>query len=570
MNIAIITAFTPDFLDQFKLFICSLRQVSKVPVISVILNDDHKISVAEKYDCIEERLDEHTINEYKESGGDRWAQWFKPHIIKKMVDKYGLDMTLWLDSDIVILQDVSPILLNVKNCFTVMADYFAPATTINNPELYQIAPSNNDSPERALNSGVVGMAFPRDQHILDEWINRCNMAIYNQRIRNNISLYDQGSLIWAMKELNLLDKVIYKPEWNFAPLRHAYEPIENRRWPFGPTSMGGDLFAEIRYDNPSAIIAHFAGYPKITDLLIHNHRRSVSHTTHHNNIHKISHKRIFVVGLERAGTHTLAEIVRKSAKHGSWVRHESNTKDDYDNTILSNAAFNKYRNIDYQFDEHIDKRISFYDRKDVSIVCDCNHRLGFFIQQIKNRIHDAKFVLLLRSPLDIIRSRIANFSIWPELINRYPVEYQLELFCIHRYFVIAKGSHNQNRYRIFPQEISDIRSWDIDIIQAHAWEINTTINIIMNQLKNIPESDYAIVWVDDLPSQIYKLKKIIDDRYLDFNIMRKMSVNKYGSSKTLSPETQKWLEYAIDENASNILKQFGQIISEHDIYIDNL
>lgn len=573
MNIAIITALTPDFLDQFKLFICSLRQFSKIPVIAVVLEDDHKIPIATKYECIEERLDPIVIQEFKKTNDNRWMQWHKPEIIAKIADKYELDLVLWLDTDIVVLADIAPIIQNITQSFTVMEDYFAPLTTINDTKLYDIYPSNNSQPEKALNSGVVGFMLPRDRYILDEWISRSKLAVSNEDCMKCISLYDQGTLIWAMKELKILDLIIDKPEWNCAPKRHAYEAAPNHKWPFGQHSMGGDLFNEIRYDNPGAIVVHFAGCPKLTDLLIHNHRRSIAYNIHQNKVHDINKKHIFVVGLERCGTHSLAEILRRSTLHSSWIRHEANVKDDYGNKVLSYAAFCKYRGIDFDYQSYIRKRIEYYDRHDVNLICDSNHRLGFFIKEIKNHIENAKFILMLRSPIQLIKSRLCNFCLWPALIKQYPLEYQLDLYNIHTKFTSScvPGSTSQNLHRIFPNHLLHIDQWEASIIESHLWEVNTTLQFIMDQLVCLPNCDYEIMWIDDLPREISKLKNLINKKHLDFNIVKHVVKYKFGESHKPSAKIYEWIDSNIQSNASLILSNFDQLMSKYNInYCDNL
>lgn len=564
MKVAIITAITPEFLDQFKLLISSLRQVSQIPLIAIIVENDKPIAVGQKYDCIEERIDAELLTEYKKAG-DRWIQWHKPDLIKKIADKYHLDLVLWLDADIVVLHDISPIILNINKTFTVMQDYFAPLTTFNDPKLYDLCPSSNVNPEKALNSGVVGMVLPRDKHILDEWIYRSHMAVNDEAIKECISLYDQGTLIWALKELNALDLVIDQPSWNHAPKRHAYEALPNPMWPFGNKTMGGDLFSEIRYDNPNAIIVHFAGHPKLTDLLIHNHRKSVVHNSSYAHAHNISNKHLFVVGLERAGTHTLAEIIRRSVKHNSWVRHEASTKDDYLNTTLSLAALSKYRGTSFDYEGYINKRIEFYDRKDVNIICDSNHRLGFFIKEIKSQLPNAKFILSLRSPLNLIKSRLANYCLWPALIHKLPIEYQLELYKIHTHFNTAIGSKGQNLHRIFPIEVNEIINWEADIIQMHVWEIVTTINFIMSQLSYLPTADYKIIWIDNLSTEIIKIRSLINEQYLKLDEMHKWSHQLYGTSRNPTESIRYWIDDCINSQYDYILSQFANVLAKYNI-----
>ena len=568
MKIAVITAFTRDFLDQFKLFISSLRHHNKIPVIALIYEDDNqnKINV-NKYECIGERLCQQEADAFTASG-DRWIQWHKADIIQKIVTKYELDMALWLDCDTIITSDISPIFDHIHESFTVVNDYFAPLTTLNKPQLYDVCPSANHVEERPLNSGVVGFYFPRDAHILTKWSLLSNLAVKDTSIRQQISLYDQGTLIWALKELDLLDQVIDRPEWNYAAKRNAYEANPSPKWPIGPQTMGGDLFAQIGYDNPGAVVVHYAGYPKLTDLLIHNHNRSTQHNKRRNATLKISDQKIFVVGLERAGTHTLSEVLRRSAKQTSWIRHEANLPFDHLNVDLCKAALAKYQNTDYDYQGYIDKRIKYYDRQDVNIVSDSNHRLAFFVEDLKSSLPESKFILSLRSPLSLIRSRLLNFSVWSDLIHKYPLEYQMDLFKIHTHF--KDGSYGQNAYRLRPLD-TDVHDWAIDIIGMHVWEVTTTIRTVMNQFVKMSSSDYCIVWIDDLPSELPRLKTICGQKYFDYDMINEHAHRKYGKSSEVSIPTLRWISQAIQDNTDLILSEFNKVLSECDInYADHL
>lgn len=565
-NVAVITAFTPDMADQFQIFVTSLRKLSKIPLITVILDDQHNIDL-NKYDCIQERLNPSKISEYRSVNDPHWVQWFKPEIIKLISEKYDLQVVLWLDVDIVILNDISPIVLNITDSFTVMKDYFAPASTLNAERLYDLMPSDNLLPELPLNSGVVGFKLPRDVSIIEKWIEKCKIAVSNKQIKECISLYDQGALIWALKDLNLLDIIVDKPEWNHCPIRNAYDVRPNKSWPCGPKSMGGDLYAEVAYDNPdNTIIAHYAGIPKITNLLQLDHPKTLEYIKHYQHARKINRKHIFVVGLERAGTHTIAEILRKSSKHPCWIRHESAVEFDRDNYLLCQAALDKFRGLAYDR-EAIQSRIHRYNRHDVCISCDSNHRLAFFIDEIKRSIDNSQFILMLRSPIQLLKSKIFNYSIWPSSFSQYPLHYQMEAHNIVAH--LGEGSASQNFFRLYPQHIQDPNDWHEDIIYKYVWEITQTIDVTMKQLSHLAEKDYLILWLDDLPNEIKKLKTLIGAEYLNYDIVNQLSRCKFGSSKTASIATKEWVDSLINENIDFILSEFTNIFDIYGLQLPN-
>ena len=382
-------------------------------------------------------------------------------------------------------------------------------------------------------------------------------------------MYDQGALIWALRDLNLLDIIIDKPEWNYCPIRNAYDIQPNRSWYCSPRSMGGDLYSEIAYDNPdNTIIAHYAGLPKITNLLCLNHPKTLEYIKHYKHRRKIDHKHLFVVGLERAGTHTIAEILRKSSKHPCWIRHESAVEFDRDNHLLCQAALNRFRGVEYDC-EAVQSRIHRYNRQDVCISCDSNHRLAFFIDEIKKSIEDSKFIFMLRSPIQLLKSRLFNYSIWPSCLNQYPLHYQMEVHNIHTR--LGEGSANQNLFRLYPPNVLKPIDWHEDIIHKYVWEITQTIDFTMKQLSNLVETDFLILWLDDLPDQISKMKKLIGAEYLNYGIVNELSRYKFGSSKNASETTKEWADYLIDDNIDYILSEFTNIFNKYGLQLpDNI
>ncbi len=84
----------------------------------------------------------------------------------------------------------------------------------------------------------------------------------------------------------------------------------------------------------------------------------------------------------------------------------------------------------------------------MKIVCEANHRLGYFIREL-NTLPDAKFILLIRNPCQTLISRIATLAHWSEIIERYPPFFQEAITKL-----VALGKEDFNTYRVRPQDMN--------------------------------------------------------------------------------------------------------------------
>lgn len=550
-SFAIITTFTPNFLNDFMLFYESLRKVSKVPIIAIPVEYENHPDLPS--DLFVLWLSKEEQEKYR-NAGERWMQWFKPTLIKTAMKQYEINTAIWLDADIIVLDDIKAMFEQALIDFFVMKDTFAPLSCLNNNLLYDEFQPQHELTDRektiALNSGVIGIQFPRDEYIIEEWENRTIIAISRDDIKKHISLYDQGTLLWAMRDLNILDKIIDKPEWNHNAKRNAYEHDKiEYKWPYGVSHMGGDLFDQVKYDNQNVTIAHYAGLPKLSHLNIINSKPSQQYRNnlHHDN--KPIH--IFGVGLERTGTHSLAEILRRSSRYGSWVRHEYSP-------ALSYAARAKWKGEDVD-ETLLQERYKIYNRTDVQFIAEINHRLGFFIKEIKENVHNAKFILSLRNPIDLIRSRLRNFSYWSSELNKFPMSYQFDLYSAHVSF--GDGSSEQNLARIKPE------NWNASPIEMHVWEVTETLRYILNSLQQLPDSEYRIIWVEEFKDIAISLRGIIPRRYMLWNEMAKWSKTTFGMSADPTFETMTWIEEQLHKNSDFIINSIIEVLQEFNIPI---
>lgn len=547
-SLSVVTAFTPNFHSDFMLLCGSLRRFSSVRLIAIPLGFDevpkiNGVSILEVQHDIQANA--------KAIFGDRWVQWYKPFLIEMAAEHHNTNVILWLDSDIVITGDPHPLFAKIAEDFFVVGDYFAPKTCLNDESLYQeFTPHREftkEESELALNSGVIGMLLPRDQNILDAWKDKINIVAERPDLIEKISLYDQGALLWAMRDLDVLSKIVHKPEWNYNPKRNAYDFQKQYVWPYGPKHMGGDIIDQVAYDNPKAVVAHFAGLPKLSHLI---NVDSQPARQHRHNVHRHEEPaHIFGIGLERAGTHTLAEMLRGSCRYDSWVRHEYTPG-------ISEAALRKWRGE--PSDGSIEKRCELYNRTDVQFISEVNHRLSFFVPEIKERVKNAKFILLLRNPFDLIRSRLKNYSCYNSKLRKYPISYQLELYKLHREF--GDGSTEQNIYRITPDA-------DLSVIETYVWEITETLKFVLRDLKQLPESEYRIIWVESLRKSINKIRNLVPKHYFDWSKMAEISTIHFGTSKKPNNVVDDWINGEIDTHSELISSSVFNILREYEVNI---
>lgn len=544
LDTAIITAFTHNMVTDFRYFYDSIRRHYNGKIIVVPIDFDIvELDRLRSNDIITFDVSDQSVYRFKElEPTERWVQWAKPSIIKKIADEYELDIVLWLDADVIILKSLEPILEYIKTDILLIKDRFAPKSCLNVSKLY-----DGQESEVPINSGVFGFMPKRDSHIIDMWIDKTLIVLNNTDLKYKISLYDQGCLIWAINELKLNEKVINKKEWNYPAKKNVYDDSKPLKWIHEIDKINSCVIGEIGLDNQNATIAHFAGIPQLRHLLDVNNKSTVGYIR--NRFGDNSQSRLFCVGLERCGTHTIAEIIRRSAHNPCWVKHELYPS-------MSKEAYLKYNNKNYKTKEFVD-RMKLYNRIDTKLVCESNHRLGFMIEDIYNNVTNAKFILLLRDPVRLIKSRLLNFSMWPKYSNMLPTEYINDLSNLSKHF--NGGSADQNIYRITPN------SWTGNIIELHLFEITETIRVVMDQLKSINKNNYEIIWLENINNDLTKIERLIPNEIYWHNANRIKST-KFGACMNLhSKETEAWVDSIIDDNTDLILDRFYDTILKYNI-----
>lgn len=542
-NQAIITAFTQNFWDDFLIAYDSIKKVTDITIYVAPLEfDDVYLDLIKSLDVEIINLDEPEIKKMKLVFDDRWVQWSKPYIIKKFATILKEASLLWLDVDLVVLSELDSIFEKIEQDFVVVNDYFAPKSCINDKKLYEIHQITIPEYQEgiAINSGVVGFKKPRDIPIINKWLENTVKVEEDRNLIQYIRLYDQGVLLWVMHELNLIDKALPYSLWNHKAKRNCYEystPSDqkvnpNFKWPVPKiVRMGGDVIEEVKLDNPGVTIAHFAGLPKLSHLCELNNKYATQYVSAKFKGHKRS--RVFCVGMERCGTHTIAEILRRGSMHESWVRHEFGP-------VLAKEVELKWVGEKYRTPT-LRNRMEIYNRNDIFLMSESNHRLGFLIPEIIDAVDDPKFIMMLRDPISLVRSRLKNYSIWARDIEQLPEIYLKGLKIVGNEF--DNGSIDQNIYRIKPLDGSAKNS---SLARMHAWEIETTLRTTLSELKKLPPDMYEIIWIENIGGSLSKIENLIHGK-LNMPECQKWIDYRFGASLDLPNETNVWIEEQVTE-----------------------
>ena len=564
----IITAISPAWFIEFKILYQSIQKIADIPisVVGLDLLDEQKQHIRKTRSVELIEIEEEKLNEFKKLGA-HWKPYYKPYYMLQS----PYDYTLWIDADAVVLKELDEIFAKINDGIFFTTDYFAPETCLNDSRLYEeySAPVPLEHENIAINTGVLGYHFPRDKHIFEKWFKNVNIVNKNPHLKNYIKLYDQGVFIWTMRETGNIGDIHTDPKYNYPAKRNLYEYHENKfdydyKWPSPDMpKMGGDIIDNIKLDNPNAVIAHFAGRPKLSDLIKINSSQSV---VYRQRLINAPVNKIFCVGMERCGTHTLAEVVRRSSEKGNWretniglhrkpttwIRHEHNPS-------LAKEAWLKFNNQKFQ-SGNLHRKLVKYKREDCNLLFEADHRLSFFINEIYASLEgNAKFIMLLRDPVSLIRSRLMNFTMWPDFNCKYPGFYQMDMAKLQHTF--GHGSTSQNEYRIRPPN-----HLKLDIIDMHLWEITTTINTAMNSLKSVDKENFKIWYVEDLnPTSIMDF---IGKEYINHALCKDALKTKFGSNiDTQSQFTVDWINNLITKNKIKIYDTFNECLNSHDLPI---
>lgn len=190
---------------------------------------------------------------------------------------------------------------------------------------------------------------------------------------------------------------------------------------------------------------------------------------------------VFAVGMERCGTHSIANIIKSASNVKSYVVHE-------DHPTLCREAKLLFDGLDFRTDD-LKEKISLLRKthKTHDLVCEANHRLGYFITILKREFANSKFVFSIRDPIATIISRLAIWSHYPDFINKYPEFYQDEIKKL-------RSNPDFNKYRISPPKTFDKKQ----LVELYVWEWIQNYKFARKELACIPIEDRFIIFTEDI------------------------------------------------------------------------
>ncbi len=176
----------------------------------------------------------------------------------------------------------------------------------------------------------------------------------------------------------------------------------------------------------------------------------------------------FVIGMERCGTHSIANIFKKSCLFPSYVEHEPSPY------LCQEASLVMTRK--QWLTDNLKNRVKKYREMSgyLEFICEANHRLGFFAKYIGEQFPDAKFILMVRNPIKTLVSRVATLAHWPEIIERYPFFYQEKIKKL-----VPKGKDCFNTFRPKPP------NFNTPLYEIYLWEWIETYRIIREQITGL-------------------------------------------------------------------------------------
>jgi hypothetical protein len=191
---------------------------------------------------------------------------------------------------------------------------------------------------------------------------------------------------------------------------------------------------------------------------------------------------VFVVGMERCGTHSAINIIRSACKVPHYVVHE-------DRPFLCREARLIFEQKDFRTPDLKQKiRLLRKRHKNNKLVCEANHRFSFFISLLmRNLGPNCKFIFLVRDPISTLISRISIWSHYQNYMAKYPPFYQEKIAQMTPPF-------DFNDYRLSPPKTYA----DKTVAELYLWEWLETYKFARQELATIPRQNRLIMFTEDL------------------------------------------------------------------------
>lgn len=208
---------------------------------------------------------------------------------------------------------------------------------------------------------------------------------------------------------------------------------------------------------------------------------------------------VFAVGMERCGTHSIANIIKSASRVKSYVVHE-------DDPTLCKEAKLVFDGLDFRTEDLKKKVILLRQKhKECKLVCEANHRLGYFITFLMREFASSgcKFIFSVRDPIPTIISRIAIWSHYPDFLHKYPDFYKDKIKELN-----VKDQFN--KYRISPPKHFDKKH----LVELYLWEWLENYKFVRKELACIPIENRFIIFTEDITGKFDHILGFVGTDYI--------------------------------------------------------
>lgn len=210
---------------------------------------------------------------------------------------------------------------------------------------------------------------------------------------------------------------------------------------------------------------------------------------------------IFVVGLERCGTHSVTNIVRSACRVSNHIVHEETPTLCQEAKLLFEGGDFRTLQLELKLN-HLKQK-----HNECLLVFEANHRLGYFITVLMKEFGpECKFIFLVRNPLDTILSRMGMWAHYPMFLHKYPESYieSMNIPFLKQEF---------NTYRISPPPHFHFRS----IVELYVWEWIQNYKFVRSELMCVPKENRLFMLLENLTRDYKAIFNFIKKDYFKVN-----------------------------------------------------
>lgn len=193
--------------------------------------------------------------------------------------------------------------------------------------------------------------------------------------------------------------------------------------------------------------------------------------------------------MERCGTHTVTDVMKVACRDQFECWHEKPP-------FLCREAYTKFCNQRPYYQDLATKVAQHTG----NVLCESNHRFGFFIPELSKSLPMAKFLVLVREPVETLISRFANLSFVSEVLPllRSDIAARLE----------RNYHHDFNAFRIKPSHHGFTQPY-----QFFLFDLVHTVRRMFTDLFKLNADQFKVIHTLRIPDHVPELLNWIDPTF---------------------------------------------------------